>query len=122
MTAPSTTHRALTLAADHLTRLGCRVLQRLPSPELAGAALVVRDGDILVLVAVTWRQTRAEAWHPRDVPVFPRGWVDAHRRLAGAATVRFDAIDILFDDRLEFVSLAHMRELAQPPVRTSRAA
>lgn len=122
MSPPRTAHRALTLASEHLQRLGCRVLQRLPSGPAGGAALAVRDGDVLVLVAVTWRQSPANDWHPREVPVFPRAWVETHCRLSGAATVRFDAVDVLFNDRLEFVSLAHMRELAQPPVRTSRAA
>jgi hypothetical protein len=121
MPTPDTTHHALQLASEHLQRLGCRVLQRLPSGGRDRAALAARDGEVLVLVAVTWRQAPADDRHPREVPVFPRAWVQAHRRLCGVATVRFDAIDVLFDDRLRLVSLAHVREIAQPPARTSRA-
>jgi hypothetical protein len=108
--------------SEHLQRLGCRVLQRIPSGPGDGAALAVRDGDVLVLVAVTWRHSPASDWHPREVPVFPRAWVEAHRRLSGAATVRFDAVDVLFDDRFQLVSLAQMRELAHPALRAPRAA
>jgi hypothetical protein len=101
-----------------------RFVQRLPLAPAEGAALVARDGDMLVLAAVSWRQgARGDrTHHPRlSVPVFPRAWVNTHRRLAGCRALRFDAIDVIVDAQLKLISLAHVQEVAQPPVRISRS-
>lgn len=126
LSSSPTASRTLTLAAEHLQRLGCRVLQRLPLAPADGAALVARDGDVLVLAAVTWRQSApggARTHHPRlRVPAFPAAWVNTHRRLAGCGSLRFDAIDVIVDAELKLISLAHTQAVAQPPLRTPRAA
>jgi putative endonuclease len=105
------------LAAEHLERLGFKILERNYRTRRGELDLVAFDGQTLVFCEVkTRRRGRLgapplEAVHPRkraQVRRMARSWLRDRPNRPYAIMLRFDAIGITFDLAGRLVSLEHL--------------
>ena len=112
------------LAAEHLRRRGCVVLERNVRLGRGEIDLIVRDGDALVFVEVKTRRIAATARAMREDqhPLHGLGFAQRARlrRLAGAwltdrgdsrpwaRAIRLDAIGVTIDSRERLRSIEHV--------------
>ena len=105
------------LAADHLQRLGYRVLERNFRTRWGELDLVGFDGQTLCFVEVKTRRAPAGT-EPPVVAITPRkqirvrrmaaSWLAARRDRPWASELRFDAIGIVLGAGGELCSLQHL--------------
>jgi len=103
------------LAAEHLARLGCRVLARNHRTRFGELDLVVADGDTLVFCEVkTRRLGRGEPWENlhdakrTQVRRMASVWLNEVRDRPFFAALRFDAIGVVVDEQDALVRLDHL--------------
>jgi putative endonuclease len=118
------------LAAEHLLRLGCRLLERNARTRWGEIDLIVQDGTELVFVEVKTLRARPRPLAPsadaRTARVQPLAGLRERqrrrlRRLAGAwlaertrrrptaSAIRFDAIGVVLDERGRLLRLDHLK-------------
>ena len=103
------------LAAEHLERLGYRVVARNYRTRFGELDLVVADDEVLVFCEVkTRRAARGDPWQNlgdakrRQVRSMGRAWLgEAHDR-PRTSELRFDAIGVVHRPRRRLVSLDHL--------------
>jgi putative endonuclease len=104
------------LAAEHLERLGLRVLARNYRTRYGELDLVATDpgGAVIVFVEVKTRADGGEPWDSlhagkrEQVRSMASAWLAEVRDRPWAAELRFDAIGISLDARGELVRLDHL--------------
>jgi putative endonuclease len=104
------------LAAEHLERLGLRVLARNYRTRHGELDLVAADpgGAVIVFVEVKTRTAGGEPWDNlhaakrEQVRAMAAAWLSEVRDRPWAAELRFDAIGITLDARGALVRLDHL--------------
>lgn len=104
------------LAAEHLVRLGFRILARNVRARTGELDIVAADPSTLVFCEVKTR--RASRWadpfaglhadQRRRIRAMALGWLADAPKSAHRASVRFDAIGVLIDGRGALVALEHL--------------
>ncbi|HYH90170.1 MAG TPA: YraN family protein [Solirubrobacteraceae bacterium] len=102
------------LAAEHLERLGYRVIARNYRTRFGELDLVVCDDEVLVFCEVKTRRAGGEPWESlgeakrRQVRSMGRAWLsEAHDR-PRTSELRFDAIGVSIDRDGALVRLDHI--------------
>ena len=105
------------LAAEHVERLGWRIVDRNYQTRLGELDLVAIDADTLVFIEVkTCRVGRRQPWdslHERkqvQVRRIAGLWFNQRRSKPFFERVRFDGIGVLVDDDGKLVSLDHLED------------
>ena len=112
------------LAAEHLERLGYRVLERNFRTRWGELDIVAFDGRTLCFIEVKTRRRRrapgayAEADEPPVVAITPRkrfrvrrmagSWLAERRERPWAREIRFDAIGVVLGSHQELLALDHL--------------
>jgi putative endonuclease len=103
------------LAAEHVERLGWRIVARNHRTRIGEIDLIGVDGDVLVFVEVkTCRPGRFAPWdnlHDRkrsQVRRLAGAWLREGRERPYFATLRFDAIGVVIDAGGGLVRLDHL--------------
>jgi putative endonuclease len=105
------------LAAEHLERLGYRILERNYRTRWGELDLIAHDGRTLAFVEVKTRRSGGlrggpfEALGPgkqAQVRRIAGRWLHERRDHPGAAVIRFDAIGVVFDGAGRLLSLEHL--------------
>lgn len=103
------------LAAEHLERLGYRVIERNHRTRFGEIDLIAVDGETLVFCEVKSRRAGGgspwEGLHPRkrgQVRRMARSWLAERGDRPHLPTVRFDAIGVVVDGRRRLVALEHL--------------
>lgn len=106
-----------TLAAEHLSRRGFRVLERNYRTRWGELDIVAYDGHEIVFCEVKTRRASVgpvwplEAVHPRkrsQVRRMASCWLSERTDHPFARAIRFDAIGIVLDQAGQLVSLDHL--------------
>ena len=105
------------LAAEHVERLGWRIVERNYQTRLGELDLVAIDADTLVFIEVkTCRVGRRQPWdslHERkqvQVRRIAGLWFNQRRSKPFFERVRFDGIGVLVDGDGKLVGLAHLED------------
>ncbi len=105
------------LAAEHVERLGWRIVERNYQTRLGELDLVAIDADTLVFIEVkTCRVGRRQPWdslHERkqvQVRRIAGLWFNQRRSKPFFERVRFDGIGVLVDDDGKLVGLDHLED------------
>jgi putative endonuclease len=103
------------LAAEHLERLGYRIVARNHHTRWGELDLIACDGDVLVFCEVKSRRatsaTPLEALVPskqRQVRRMATAWLTERRGRLRPAALRFDAIGVTLDLQGRLVALDHL--------------
>jgi putative endonuclease len=101
------------LAAEHLERLGYRIVARNYRTRFGELDLVATDEDVLVFCEVKTRRA-GDPWQSlgeakrRQVRSMGRAWLSEARDRPRTSELRFDAIGIVIDRRGALVRLEHL--------------
>jgi putative endonuclease len=101
------------LAAEHLERLGYRIVARNYRTRFGELDLVATDEDVLVFCEVKTRRA-GDPWQSlgeakrRQVRSMGRAWLSEARDRPRTSELRFDAIGIVVDRRGALVGLEHL--------------
>jgi putative endonuclease len=102
------------LAAEHLERLGYRVIARNYRTRFGELDLVATDDDVLVFCEVKTRRAGGDPWENlgevkrRQVRSMGRAWLSETRDRPRTSELRFDAIGIVIDRDGALVRLEHL--------------
>jgi putative endonuclease len=102
------------LAAEHLERLGYRVIARNYRTRFGELDLVATDDDVLVFCEVKTRRAGGDPWESlgeakrRQVRSMGRAWLSEARDRPRTSELRFDAIGIVIDRDGALVQLEHL--------------
>ena len=102
------------LAAEHLERLGYRIIARNHRTRFGEIDLIAVDRDWLVIVEVKTRRGRGRPWDAlderkqRQVRRMGRAYLSEVDDRPKRKNVRFDAIGVTFDAAGELASLEHL--------------
>ncbi len=105
------------LAAEHLERLGYRILERNYRTRWGELDIVAFDGRTLAFCEVKSRRTRGRAGSPLEavsaakqtqVRRMAGRWLVERRERPYAEVLRFDAIGMTFDAADRLISLEHV--------------
>ena len=103
-------------AAQHLERLGYRIVARNHRTRYGEIDLIAADRDTLVIVEVKTRRSRGLPWDAlcerkrAQVRRMGRAYLSEVDDRPKRATVRFDAIGVTFDARGCLASLEHLED------------
>jgi putative endonuclease len=104
------------LAAEHLERLGYRIVARNHRTRFGELDLVACDDDTLVFCEVKTRRGRGEPWDAlhdgkrRQVRRMARAYLAEARDRPRTARLRFDAIGVAIDARGRLTRLEHVED------------
>ncbi|HEX8206225.1 MAG TPA: YraN family protein [Solirubrobacteraceae bacterium] len=102
------------LAAEHLERLGYRIVARNHRTRYGEIDIIAADRDALVIAEVKTRRGRGHPWENLDdrkraqVRRMGRAYLSLVDDRPKRAKVRFDAIGVSFDAAGRLVSLDHL--------------
>jgi len=103
------------LAAEHLERMGYRVIERNHRTRFGEIDVIAVDGETLVFCEVKSRRTGGgspwESLHQRkrrQVRRMARSWLAERSDRPHLPAVRFDAIGVVVDVRQRLVALEHV--------------
>jgi putative endonuclease len=102
------------LAAEHLERLGCRIVSRNHRTRHGEIDLVACDGTTLIFVEVKTRRGRGDPWDAlhdakrAQVRRMARAYLAERADRPRAPLLRFDAIGVVVDGRGRLARLEHL--------------
>ena len=106
--------RGEALAAEHLERLGYRIVARNHRTRFGELDLVVTDDEVLVFCEVKTRRAGGDPWENlgpakrRQVRSMGRAWLSETSDRPRTSELRFDAIGIVLDRDGALVRLDHL--------------